>query len=129
MKHLKYLILELGWFLPIIIAQWLFPPNVLKAKWKAVALVALPIAAYLSAKDKSALDHGTWEISADTSTGLKVGGVPIEEIIFFLLTSVVSAQGIVLLTDERTHSEWRTVFRLLRIPNQTHCSQTHTHRR
>src|SRR5690242_21218775 len=38
----------------------------------SIPLVALPVAAYLTARDKVALQEGTWAISADSSTGLKV---------------------------------------------------------
>jgi hypothetical protein len=64
----------------------------------------IPVAAYLTTKDKVALDDGIWTIAEDSSTGAKIGGVPIEEAIFFLLTSWVSAQGIILLSDERSPS-------------------------
>jgi lycopene beta-cyclase len=104
MKRLKYIFLETVWFLPIIIAQWFIGPGIVRSRWKAVPLVALPIAAYLTAKDKVALRDGTWTIDEETSTGLKIGGVPIEEALFFLLTSWVSAQGVILLVDERSHN-------------------------
>jgi lycopene cyclase domain-containing protein len=105
-KPFKYLLLETGWFLPVIIGQWLFAPRILRSRWKAIPLTALPIAAYLTATDRVALREGTWSISEDSTTGLKVAGVPIEEAVFFLLTSWVSAQGIVLLTDERSPAEF-----------------------
>ncbi len=105
MKKFKYLFLELGWFLPVIIGQWIFAPHILRSKWKVIPLAALPVAVYLSVKDRVALDEGTWSISDENSTGLKIGGVPIEEIIFFIITSWVSAQGIILLTDERSPAE------------------------
>ncbi|HEY3341111.1 MAG TPA: lycopene cyclase domain-containing protein [Anaerolineae bacterium] len=104
MKRLKYLFLETVWFLPVILGQWLIGPGIVRSRWKAVPLVALPIAAYLTATDKVALRDGTWMINEETSTGLKIGGVPIEEAFFFLLTSWVSAQGVILLIDERSHN-------------------------
>ena len=103
MKRFKYLFLELAWFLPVIVGQWLIAPRIMRSRWKAVPLVALPLAAYLTSKDKAALEGGTWTINEETSTGAKIGGVPIEEGIFFLLTSWVSAQGMILLVDERSH--------------------------
>jgi lycopene cyclase domain-containing protein len=122
MKHLKYLFLEIIWFLPVIIGQWLIGPGIVRSRWKAVPLVALPIAAYLTMKDKVALDDGTWTINEETSTGLKIGGVPIEEALFFLLTSWVSAQGVILLVDERSHqtlARIRTRLRLRRNQKDT----------
>ena len=113
MKKFKYLFLELGWFLPVIIGQWIFAPHILSSKWKAIPLVALPMAIYLSIKDRVALKGGTWSINEDTSTGVKIGAVPIEEIIFFMITSWVSAQGIILLTDERSPGEIKKLKTLL----------------
>ena len=71
MKRFKYLFLEMVWFLPVIIAQWLLAPQTLRAQWKAIPLVALPVAAYLTVKDKVALKDGTWTISTESTTGLK----------------------------------------------------------
>jgi lycopene cyclase domain-containing protein len=122
MKRLKYLFLEIIWFLPVIVGQWLIGPGIVRSRWKAVPLVALPIAAYLTVKDKVALDDGTWTINEETSTGLKIGGVPIEEALFFLLTSWVSAQGVILLVDERSHqtlARIRTQLRLRRNQKDT----------
>ena len=101
MKRYKYLFLELGWFLPVIIGQWLFAPHILRSKWKAIPLIAVPAAIYLTLRDRVALRDGTWTISEDSSTGVHIAGVPIEEAIFFLLTSWVSVQGVILLSDER----------------------------
>ena len=115
MKRLKYLFLETAWFLPVIIGQWLIGPGIVRSRWKAVPLVALPIAAYLTVKDKVALDDGTWTINEETSTGLKIGGVPIEEALFFLLTSWVSAQGVILLVDERSHQTLARIRTRLRL--------------
>jgi lycopene cyclase domain-containing protein len=125
MKRYKYLFLETVWFLPVIVGQWLFAPHILRSRWKAIPLVALPIAAYLTARDKVALDAGTWTISEESSTGAKIGSVPIEEAIFFLLTSWVSAQGAILLSDERSPTVARALMRkaktrLLRHPRQAH---------
>ena len=73
--------------------------------------------------DKVALDAGTWTISEESSTGAKIGGVPIEEAIFFLLTTWVSAQGVILLSDERSPTVMKALARkartrLLRRPHQ-----------
>lgn len=102
MKKFMYLLLELGWFLPVIIGQWMFAPHILRSRWKAIPAVTLPLALYLSIRDCVALKAGTWSISEEFSTGVKIGAVPIEEIIFFIVTSWASVQGIILLTDERS---------------------------
>jgi lycopene cyclase domain-containing protein len=113
MMKYKYLFLELAWFVPVIIAQWIFAPHILRSRWKAIPLVAIPMAIYLSAKDRIALKDGTWVINEDTSTGAMINDVPIEEVIFFFLTSWVSAQGIILLSDERSPAELDKLKKLL----------------
>lgn len=113
MMKYKYLFLELAWFVPVIIAQWIFAPHILRSRWKAIPLVAIPMAIYLSAKDRIALKDGTWVINEDTSTGVMINDVPIEEVIFFFLTSWVSAQGIILLSDERSPAELDKLKKLL----------------
>lgn len=113
MMKYKYLFLELVWFVPVIIAQWIFAPHILRSRWKAIPLVAIPMAIYLSAKDRIALKDGTWVINEDTSTGVMINDVPIEEVIFFFLTSWVSAQGIILLSDERSPAELEKLKKLL----------------
>ena len=105
MKRLKYLFLELGWFLPVIVGQWLFASHILRSNWKVIPLIALPAALYLTLRDRAALRDGTWTISEESSTGVNIAGVPIKEAIFFLLTSWVSAQGVILLSDERAPGE------------------------
>lgn len=121
MKKFKYLFLELGWFLPVIIVQWLIAPHILRSKWKVIPMAALPMAIYLSIKDRVALKAGTWSISEEHSTGMRIGEVPIEEIIFFIITSWVSAQGIILLTDKRSLNELKKL--RMRLQNLLHPSR------
>ncbi|HEY3289582.1 MAG TPA: lycopene cyclase domain-containing protein [Anaerolineae bacterium] len=119
MKKFKYLALELGWFVPVIIVQWLFAPHILRSRWKAIPAVTLPLALYLSIRDRVALKEGTWSISEEFSTGVKIRDVPIEEIIFFIVTSWVSVQGIILLTDERSPAAFRKLRMRLRARDHT----------
>ena len=109
MKRYAYLILELVWFLPVIIAQWVFAPQIISLRWKAIPMIAIPMSIYLAIIDKVALREGIWAISKKSSTGMKIAGVPIEEVIFFLLTSWVSAQGVILLSNERSPTASRQV--------------------
>ena len=58
----------------------------------------LPPWLYLSAADFLAIGAGTWTIDPAQTTGVLLGGVlPIEEVIFFLLTNVLIVFGMVLL--------------------------------
>jgi lycopene cyclase domain-containing protein len=91
-----YLGLILVWFLVPLLIQWLFDPGTIRRQWRAIVLGTIIPAGYLSLADSFALTSGIWTISPATSTGWMVGNVPVEEIIFFAMTSLLLAQGLVL---------------------------------
>ena len=93
-----YLGLEVGWLgLPIIL-QLAVGADVLWHRRRLVAAALLPPWLYLSAADFLAIGAGTWTIDPAQTTGILLGGVlPIEEVIFFLLTNVLIVFGMVLL--------------------------------
>jgi lycopene cyclase domain-containing protein len=68
----------------------------LAVRRRLAVMVAVP-ALYLSTIDRIAIEMGLWTISPMYSTGLFVGGLPIEEGAFFLVTSLFLAQALVLL--------------------------------
>lgn len=92
-----YLGLELAWMLPPLLLQLAFGADIL---WKYRCFVLLGVLVptlYLSAADFVALGAGTWTISPDQSLYWLVGGLlPLEEIVFFLLTSSLVAFSVVL---------------------------------
>lgn len=92
-----YLGLTLAWALPPVMLQLGFGADVL---WRYRRVVVPGIAApalYLSAADVLALSGGTWTINPDVSLGLSLGGIlPVEEIVFFLLTNTLITLGVTL---------------------------------
>jgi len=91
-----YLGAILAWAAPVLALQWAVGWPYLLARARLVAVgVAVPTA-YLSLADAVALRLGIWRISQTYTTGLAVGGVPVEEVAFFLLTSLFLVQGLVL---------------------------------
>jgi len=92
-----YLGAILAWAGPVLALQWGFAWTVLVRHWRRVALgVAVPTL-YLSVVDRYAIGADIWHIAPETSTGLSVGGLPIEEGLFFLATNVFVVQGLLLL--------------------------------
>lgn len=93
----RYLALELAWALPPLALQLGFGGDIL---WRYRRLVLLGLAVptiYLSAADWLAVSAGTWTISPEQTLGLDLGGVlPLEEIVFFLLTSTLVTFGMTL---------------------------------
>jgi lycopene cyclase domain-containing protein len=99
-----YLGLELAWALLPIMIQVGFGADILWRYRKLVFWVIAPMALYLSAADYLAIGWGTWTIDPAQSTGLMIGGVlPIEELIFFLITNVLLTFGVTLILAEESH--------------------------
>lgn len=92
-----YLGLELAWMLPPLLLQLAFGADILWKYRRFTLLGILVPTLYLSAADFVAIGAGTWTISPDQSLQWYVGGVlPVEEIVFFFLTSSLVACSLVL---------------------------------
>lgn len=109
----NYLALELVWALPPIMLQLGFGADIL---WRRRRLVVYSIASltlYLSAADALAIGWGTWTINPAKSTGLLIGGIlPVEELLFFLLTNSLLVFGVVLLLAKESHVRIAKLFPL-----------------
>ncbi|HSA48551.1 MAG TPA: lycopene cyclase domain-containing protein [Yinghuangia sp.] len=70
--------------------------DVLRAERGVRALAVLPPVAYLCAADWWALTDGIWMISPDLTAGLRPMGLPVEEVVFFLVTSLLLVDGLLL---------------------------------
>ena len=88
----------LAWSAPILAIQWGFGWPFLLAEWRTVAAGTLVPTLYLWVADRVAIELGIWVISERYTTGFDVPllGLPIEEAVFFLLTSLFVVQGVVL---------------------------------
>lgn len=93
-----YLGALLVWSAPILSIQWAFGWPFLLANWRTVAVGTLVPTLYLWVADRIALGLGIWALSDQYTTGLAVPllALPIEEALFFLLTSLFVVQGLVL---------------------------------
>lgn len=93
-----YLALELVWLLP---PAWPQLALGIHALWQRRGLVVLGLAApvlYLSLADAVAIRSGIWTINPGRTTGLLLGGVlPLEELVFFVLTNTLIVFGMTLL--------------------------------
>jgi len=99
-----YLGLELVWALPPILLQLAFGGDIL---WRYRLIVLCGIVAptlYLSIGDIFAIGAGVWTIDPQQSTGIFLGGLPIEEFIFFLLTNTLIVFGTLLVLAAESHA-------------------------
>ena len=87
----------LAWGAPILAIQWAFGWPYLWHARRTVALGTLVPTAYLGAADRVAIELGVWTLSKRFTTGFTVGGLPVEEGAFFLVTNLFIVQGLVLL--------------------------------
>lgn len=105
-----YLALELVWALPPIMLQLFFGADILLRHWRLVLLAILPMTTYLSAADTLAIASETWTIDPAQSLGILLGGIlPVEEFVFFTLTTVLITFGLVLGIAEASWKQLRTL--------------------
>ena len=88
-----------AWFSIPIAIQWAYGAHLL-CRWpREIALGVLPPTLYLCVLDSFAIRHRVWSISEDYTTGVFVGTLPIEEVLFFLFTNLLVVQGLYLFYD------------------------------
>ena len=102
-----YLGLVLVWALPPIMLQFGFGGDILRRYGRLVLLSIASLTLYLSVADFLAIGSGTWEINPAQSLHWLVGGVlPVEEILFFLVTNTLIVLGVVLVVAQESHARY-----------------------
>lgn len=97
-----YLLITLIWSLPPIILQLAYGADLLWHERRLVAAAIIPLGVYLSAADALAIRAGIWAIDRGQSTGMFIGGLPIEEAVFFFITIVLIIFGMTLTLPEES---------------------------
>ncbi|MGE5334811.1 MAG: lycopene cyclase domain-containing protein [Nitrososphaerota archaeon] len=88
---------ELIWALPPIILQLSLGADILWRHRRLAGAVLVPMVLYLCVADALAIRAGIWTIDPRQSLGILVGGwLPLEEVVFFSLTTMLVAFGLVL---------------------------------
>jgi len=105
-----YLTLILTWALLPVLLQVAVGGDVLFENWRLLLAGLLPPTLYLWLADGLAIQSGTWSISPQQTTGLMLGNLPVEEMIFFLMTNLLVVNGMILifspLIRERVRLGW-----------------------
>jgi len=91
-----YLALILVWALPPMLLQVAFGADILWEYRRLVGGVIVPIGLYLSAADALAIRSAIWAIDPLQTTGAHIGGLPIEEGLFFFATVTLLTFGLTL---------------------------------
>jgi lycopene cyclase domain-containing protein len=111
-----YLTLILSWALIPVMIQFAVGADILWRYRTLVFWALVPATLYLCVADKLAIGSGTWTIDPAQSTGILIGGLPLEEAIFFLMTNILVVFGVVLVLARE--SQQRAPTALLRLIGQ-----------
>lgn len=90
-----YLPFLLVWALPVLALQWLIGARYLWRERGRWPWIVAALGAYFTVADAIAIASGTWHFNAAALVGLYVGPVPVEEVLFYLLTAAMVVQGFV----------------------------------
>jgi lycopene cyclase domain-containing protein len=101
MGRWAYLVHLLAWSGPVLAGQlWVLHRRYgteMGRVLHAIVPPALIVSAWLAATDHLALRAGIWRLQPDRHLGPTIGVVPIEEILFFLVTNLLIAFGVALI--------------------------------
>ena len=96
--HGLYMGLILAWASPVLAGMWWLAGEALWANRRAIVWTVAPITLWLWLADRIAIGLGIWTITDATRSGIDLVGLPIEEATFFLITNLLVAQGLLLLS-------------------------------
>ncbi|NND70321.1 MAG: lycopene cyclase domain-containing protein [Rhodothermales bacterium] len=98
-----YLGLITAWAAPILALQWGFGAEMFFKYGRIWVRTIIPLTIYLWFADATAIRLGIWDIADATTTGIELFGLPIEEALFFLVTTVFVGQGMLLFDGWKPH--------------------------
>jgi putative membrane protein len=100
----RYLALILVWALIPLMMQFGFGADILWGRRTLLTLAVLPATIYLWVVDAVAISGGVWTISTFQTLGINFGQLPIEEMVFFLVTNMMISFGITLMLAPESHA-------------------------
>ncbi|AEJ45049.1 lycopene cyclase domain protein [Alicyclobacillus acidocaldarius subsp. acidocaldarius Tc-4-1] len=100
--HLTYLAMLVPWILLPLAVQSSYGFDGIAAQAGPVAVATLAPALYLSICDGIAIHSGIWFFHPERITDLRLGDVPIEEILFFSGTSLIVATSLAVIASRRS---------------------------
>ncbi|WP_253737677.1 lycopene cyclase domain-containing protein [Halohasta salina] len=109
-----YLGAVLVWGAPILGFLWFLGGPVIWRVRRTVAAAIVVPTVYLWVVDRLAIGLGLWSISSTHTTGLAVAGLPIEEMVFFLVTNTLVVFGLTLYLWVVARTERRSLAASLR---------------
>jgi lycopene cyclase domain-containing protein len=110
-----YLTLIISWALVPVLIQVAFGADILLAHWLVILPGVFVPTLYLWVVDHLALGSGTWAIDPAQTTGLRLGILPLEEMVFFFMTNLIIVFGVTLMLAESSQVRARKLLADFRI--------------
>ena len=93
MRHFSYLLVLLGCLVSAIWLEPVLKVNVFR-RWRRVLLTLLPVVVVFVLWDLAAIAAGHWTFDPEQTTGVVFpGGLPLDELLFFLVVPVCAILG------------------------------------
>jgi len=96
-----YLVHLLGWAGPVLLGQLVLLVRRYRGETPRVLRATLPpalvVTVWLSVADHLAIREGIWHFGEGKHLGWRIGAVPVEEVLFFLVTNLLVVFGVALL--------------------------------
>lgn len=109
-----YMIRLASWTLPVIVGQVILGRRVFLRQWQVWLVATLAPVIFFTFADAIALNGGVWVISPEKMLHVYLlGGVPLEEGLFFLTTTMMIIQGVLLFWDEAFRESVRDLINTL----------------
>jgi lycopene cyclase domain-containing protein len=106
-----YMVHLFAWAGPILLLQLGLVVHHFRGRSGAVLGAVIPpalvVGTYLAVADHLAIQVGIWNFGEGKHLGVYVAGVPLEEILFFLMTSLMVSLGLTLFTALLSRREAR----------------------
>ena len=97
MERWTYFFHLVGWTAPIFAAQWILVRPILRQNLREVMLASLIGTVFFSVIDSFAIRSGIWHFDHRLILQIYFGPLPLEEVLFFFLTSLLVSQSLVVL--------------------------------
>jgi lycopene cyclase domain-containing protein len=105
-----YFSLIIIWSFPPVILQLAFGVDILWQRKKVVLFSIFISTLYLSWADALAISIGIWTVELNTSLGILIGDIlPVEEILFFLMTDMLIVFAITLGIERKSYSRIKEI--------------------
>ncbi len=90
-----------GWVGPVILFQWVIGWRVFSRNFRVIFIPPLIATVFFGMCDSFAIRARIWTFDPRQILGWRIGGLPLEEVLFFLLTSLLVTQSLLLLLPSR----------------------------